>query len=147
MEKIILQRATLLNDFKEVFLLEKNTRSKTYMAATTKKDVIEYFNDSRIFLIKKGLETIGLTSFKKKPRGLAHINGLIIKPKFRGRGFSRQAMLLLFKKMLRIKHISLEVHPQNVPALSLYLSLGFVIDSWVENHFGDGEPRLMMTKK
>lgn len=147
MEKIILQRATLLNDFKEVFLLEKNTRSKTYMAATTKKDVIEYFKDSRIFLIKKDSETIGLTSFKKKPGSHAHINGLIIKPKFRGQGFSRQAMLLLFKKMLGIKHISLEVHPQNVPALSLYLSLGFVIDFWVDNRFGDGEPRLIMIKK
>lgn len=146
MEKIILKRVTL-NDFKEVSLLTKSTRSKTYMSPTTKKDIIEYFKDSRIFLIKKDLETIGLTSFKKKPGSHAHINGLIIKPKFRGRGFSRQAMLLVFKKMLSFKHISLEVHPRNVPALSLYLSLGFIIDSWVDNRFGDGEPRLMMVKK
>jgi ribosomal protein S18 acetylase RimI-like enzyme len=146
MEKIILKKATL-EDFNEVFLLEKNIRSKTYMAATTKKEVLEYFKESRIFLIKKDSETIGLTSFKKKSDNKAHINGLLIKPKFRGHGFSRQAMLLLFKKMSGVKHTFLEVHPHNVPALSLYLSLGFMIDSWSDNRFGDGEPRLIMVKK
>jgi ribosomal protein S18 acetylase RimI-like enzyme len=146
MEKIRLQQATL-KDFKEVLLLGKNTRSKTYMAATTKKETIDYFKDSQIFLIKKGFETIGLTSFKKKLGNKVHINGLIIKPKFRGHGFARQAMSLLFKKMLGIKYIILEVHPHNAPALSLYLSLGFIIDSWSDNRFGDGEPRLIMIKK
>ncbi|MFZ4632118.1 MAG: GNAT family N-acetyltransferase [Patescibacteria group bacterium] len=146
MEKIKLQRATL-KDFNEVFLLEKSFRSKTYMSATTKKENLEYFKDSQIFLIKKDSITIGLTSFKKKLKDRAHVNGLIIKPRFRGQGFARQTMLLLLKKMSGSGYVYLEVHPHNSPAITLYLSLGFVIDSWVENRFGDGEPRLIMVKK
>jgi hypothetical protein len=29
----------------------------------------------------------------------------------------------------------------------LYLSMGFIIESWLDNYFGDGEPRLMLVKK
>jgi ribosomal protein S18 acetylase RimI-like enzyme len=76
-----------------------------------------------------------------------NINGLVISPKFQGRGFARQAIQLILKKVKKYPRIELMVHPHNVPALSLYLSLGFMIESWHNNHFGDGEPRLVLVKK
>lgn len=56
-------------------------------------------------------------------------------------------MILALKKMTKYPRIELVVHPHNNPAISLYLSLGFKIESWRDNYFGDGEPRLVLVKK
>jgi len=41
------------------------------------------------------------------------------------------------------KRIELVTHPDN-PALKLYESLGFTVESRKENYWGDGEPRLVL---
>jgi ribosomal protein S18 acetylase RimI-like enzyme len=37
-------------------------------------------------------------------------------------------------------------HPENAGALRLYMSLGFKVESRIEDCFGDGEPRLVMAR-
>lgn len=56
-------------------------------------------------------------------------------------------MSILLKKMSEYPRIELVAHPHNSPAILLYLSLGFIIESWENNYFDDGEPRLIMVKK
>jgi len=99
-----------------------------------------------VSLVKKKDKIIGLVAYKILKKKI-HINGLIIDPEFRGKGFTREAMVLAFKKMPKKLPLELVVHPHNNSAISLYLSLNFIIKSWSENHFGDGEPRLLMIKK
>ncbi len=42
------------------------------------------------------------------------------------------------------KNFALLVHPENTPALLIYLRLGFLISEWKENYFGNGQPRILM---
>lgn len=42
-----------------------------------------------------------------------------------------------------VKRIDLVTRPQNSRAFMLYLLLGFAAESWKDNYFGDGEPRLV----
>lgn len=143
---VTLQRATLA-DVKEITKIEKSAQSKTYAARVKEKDIINFIKKDFVFIVKNKDITVGLVSFELTRGGASHCNGLVLYPKFRGKGFARQAMGLLLKKMVKYKRAELVVHPHNSPAISLYLSLGFIIEDWCKNYFGDGEPRLMMVYK
>jgi ribosomal protein S18 acetylase RimI-like enzyme len=143
---ILLKRATA-KDIKSILALEKVADAKTYSARTNEEEVRDCLKNEFPFLIKKRETVVGIVVYKIKRKKTVGINGLVIDPKFRGRGFARQAILLILKKVRKYPRIELVVHPHNVSALSLYLSLGFIIESWQDNHFGDGEPRLVMVKK
>ncbi|MCU0680442.1 MAG: GNAT family N-acetyltransferase [Planctomycetes bacterium] len=146
MNKILLTRATI-KDQKEIAKMEKLANSKTYAARTSVEEIEDFIKNNFVFIVKNGNEVIGLAAYEELKRNTVHINGLIITKKFRGQGFARQTMNLLLKKMLKYSRIELVVHPHNNKAVCLYLSLGFFIESWRDNYFGDGEPRLMLVKK
>jgi len=88
-----------------------------------------------------------VASFEVIENKIAHCNGLVIYREYKGKGYGRQAMIQLLKKMVKYARVELVVHPDNNSALSLYLSLGFIIESRNENYFGNGQPRLVMVKK
>lgn len=146
MNSISLKRAILKN-YKEVAKIEKMANSRMYSARTTEKEIKKFIKRDFVFLIKNKSIILGLVSFEVLKKKIAHCNGLIIYPKFRGKGFGKKAMFLVLKKMCKYPRVELAVHPRNNPAISLYLSLGFIIESWQDNYFGDGEPRLLMVKK
>jgi len=143
---ILLKRATT-KDVKAILALEKVANAKTYSARINEEEIRDCLKNEFLFLIKKREVIVGIVVYKVIRKNTVNINGLVIDPKFKGRGFARQATLLTLKKVRKYPRIELMVHPHNVPALSLYLSLGFIIESWQNNHFGDGEPRLVMVKK
>ena len=146
MNTIVLKRATL-KDFDEVAKIEKTAEGRTYCAVTERKEIISFIKNDFVFLIKNKEIVVGLVAFGKISKKTAYCNGLVILPKFRGKGFARKAMTLAIKKMAKYPRIELVVHPHNTPAISLYLSLGFVIEDWKDNYYGNGEPRLVMRKK
>jgi len=146
MANIFLERATL-KDSKEVTKIEKLGSSKIYHAVTKKDKILDYIKNDFVFLIKNNDIVVGLVSFKVIKKKTASCNGLVIYPKFRRKGFGIKAMSLVLKKMSKYPRVDLVVHPHNNPAISLYLSLGFTIEAWQDNYFGDGEPRLVMIKK
>ncbi|HNX10964.1 MAG TPA: N-acetyltransferase [bacterium] len=146
MGNIVLKRATL-KDAKEVLALESSANSRTYSARISEKALNHFIKNEFVFLIRKGSKVVGLISYEVKRGKTMHLNGLVIKPELRGQGFARQALSSLLKKKLGYSRIELVVHPHNTPALTLYLSLGFMIESWQDNYFGDGEPRLLLVKK
>ena len=55
-------------------------------------------------------------------------------------------MSFVFQQNKGALRFDLVTHPENLPALNLYLSLGFNVESRSENHFGDDEPRLLLVK-
>ncbi len=146
MENILLKRATL-EDLKEVLDIESVACSKIYFCRRTEQEVKDYINNDIVYLIKRGNIIVGTISYEMKTQDHAYINGLVIKPQYRDQGISKQAVEILLDELRDKKRIDLPVHPHNNPAIMLYLSLGFIIESWEDNHYGDGEPRLILVYK
>lgn len=105
-----------------------------------------YLSESQVFLISLNNEAIGTISFKDTEENTVIINGLTVRPEHRGKGIAKHAMQELLQKIGN-KKTTLYVHPKNIPALMLYLKLGFEITAWVDNPFGNGQPRLFLERQ
>lgn len=141
---IQLKRATL-DDVAVYQALEKSVAgSKTYSALLEKKEIIDEITNKIVYLIKGGDQIVGSISYEMKSVEHAYIDGLLVDPRFQGKGIARKAMEIILEELKKIKRIDLVTHPHNIPAIMLYLSLGFIIESWKDNYFGDGEPRILM---
>lgn len=141
---ISFKRATI-EDLSDIIKIEERAKgSKLYGTFDDNEEALEYVNDMITYLIKKDDEAIGRVAYKLDGDN-AHIYDLVVVPKFQGEGIGRIALNFALNE-LKDKKVNLFVHPQNNRALMLYLSFGFVIESWKDNFYGDGEPRLIMVK-
>ncbi len=143
MENISLKRATL-EDSEVIFDFEKATNSKTYFGFTKKEEIIDYITNSTVFIVQKDGSDIGVASYENKGIDQVSFNGLVVKPEYRGQGIGTKVMKMMLEGLRDKKRIDLVVHPHNSSAIQVYLSLGFVVESWKDNYFGDGEPRLIL---
>ena len=146
MDKITLQPASLA-DAEEIMVIEKSASGKTYSALKNAKAILDCLKNNVVFLIKKGQTVIGSVNYEIIKKNHARIESLALYPKFRGYGYAYLALKSLLKKMNKYKRVDLTVHPHNIPAIKTYLALGFIIESWKDNCYGDGEPRLIMVKR
>lgn len=142
----VLLKKVSLKDVDIVGEMEKIGDSRTYHAFIKEKEIKEYIENDSVFFIKDGNIVVGLISFSIKQK-TASFGGLIIRPEFRRMGYARKALSLALKKLNEYRNIDLIVHPHNSSAILLYLSSGFEIESWKDNYFKDGEPRLKMVFK
>jgi ribosomal protein S18 acetylase RimI-like enzyme len=147
-ENIKLKRATM-EDIPSILEVEKCLAgTKIYSALTDKDEVIKEVENSTFYLIEKGSEVVGDTSYKIKGKNHAYISGLGIIPKFQGQGIARQTMKMILEELKNVKIIDLVTHPENEKAISLYKSFGFEqTGEPMENYFDDGEPRIRMVFK
>ncbi len=137
-----------LEDIPTLLLLEKSVDGvKTYSPMLTEDEWIVAMQIGTVYLIEEDGYVVGDVSYEPKGKGGVHISGLVINPEFQRKGISRKAMEQILEELKEYKRIELAVHPQNIKALSLYESLGFVMEEQKENYYGDGEPRLIMTLK
>lgn len=146
MNKVLLERATR-KDLKAVADIEKEAQSKTYSALIDEAELKNFINNEFVFLIKRQNVILGLIAYKIVKKNVVYLDGLVVRKKFRRKGIAKQTVTIILKKISKYPRIELLVHPSNNPALCLYLPLGFFIESWKDNYFGDGEPRLMLVKK
>ncbi len=126
--------------------LEKASVTKLFAPLDGEKGYKEYIKESKVYFIMDGKEAIGTISYKIQDDGKYYIDGLTVKPEFRKQGVAKQAMKKLIDEIGK-QEIVLLVHPKNTAALLIYLHLGFFITKWEDNHFGDGEPRLLLQRK
>lgn len=132
-------------DVQDILEIETTTKNlKTHYGFYSEKEVRDYINSEVVYLILKDNEITGLISYKIREDGSVYIGGLTIKPEFQRQGIGNEAMRKLLEELERYKKIDLVVHPENFSAIKLYKSLGFIEKSRMENHYGDGEPRLLL---
>ena len=149
---IILKRATV-DDALILLEIEKTTiGQKTYSGYFTEEHFTEekirsYINESVIYLIKKDNLVVGNISYEIKSENCAYISDLVIKPEFQKQGVAREAMRKILEELKGYKKIDIVVHPDNVGAVKLYKSFGFIEEARKENYYGDGEPRLIFELK
>ena len=128
--------------------LEKSIgSSKTYSAMTTSEEALDELSKSIVYFIKENAKIVGSVSYVMKAPNHAYIDGLLVTPSHQGHGLGRAAMLKILDKLKGVELIDLVTHPDNVASIKLYQSLGFTVGKSIENYFGDGEPRIVMTLK
>jgi len=135
-----------MKDLDSFMALEKSVaRLKTYSAITDKNDARKEIEKNVVYLIKMGDKVAGSAMYEMKGKNCAYLSGLVIAPRFRGKGIARKAIAYRLNKLKNVKRIEVVTHPHNSPIIKLYLSFGFIIESWKNNYYGDGEPRLMLS--
>ena len=131
-------------DIDTLLELEKSVSgSNTYSPNLEREDWQEEFENGKVFLIKDGDEVVGNISYQEKGPDHLYISGLVVRPEFQGKGLGRQALQQVLDTYPEATRVDLVTHPDN-PALKLYESLGFIVESRKENYWGDGEPRLVL---
>lgn len=144
--KVSIQKATP-DDLDKFMELEGSVHNKkTYPSSLGRDDLEEEMKKGIVYFIKSGDDIVGNVSYEIKGDDHAYISGLMVLPAFQGQGIGRQAMAAVMEELKDFKRVDLVTHPDNAKAISLYSSLGFVIESRKENYFGDGEPRVVMSK-
>lgn len=146
MRTIYLKKATIV-DIPILLEIEKSVSgTKIYSPTLTKDEWKKELQKSEVYLIKKNNIVAGSLLYEKNDNGNIYIGGLVINPRFQGQGIARKAMRVVLEKFKDVKRIDLVTHPDNIRAINLYQSLGFVAESRKENYYGDGEPRIIMAR-
>jgi len=145
---MITLRKAAVEDIETLLRIEKSVSNlKTYSAMLTEEEWKEEFSKSVVYLIEKDGVAIGDISYELKADNHAYLSGFAIIPKFQGQGIGSEVLKKVFAELDKMRRIDLTVHPHNIHAIMLYLSFGFIIESWKENYFGDGEPRIILAKE
>ncbi|MDP2651675.1 MAG: GNAT family N-acetyltransferase [bacterium] len=144
---IILKRATAKDVHAFLDIEQSIHEIRTYSAMTDPKEVLEEIEKGVVYLILEDEQIVGSVVYLMKTPEHAHIDGLIVRPEFQNRGIGTAAMVKVLEELKNVKLVDLVTHPDNERAIKLYESLGFTIGERIENYFGDGEPRIVMTLK
>jgi RimJ/RimL family protein N-acetyltransferase len=141
---ITLKKATK-NDWQIILDFEKAANSQTFHAMTTKKEIHDFLENNKVFFIGSENKTVGLIGYEPK-QDTNYISELIIGAEYQNKGFATQAIKELVKT-LGDKPCELHTHPENISAIIVYLKSGFKIKGWLDNYYGDGEPRILLIKE
>lgn len=141
---INLKKATL-SDIPTLITLERSVAGTNIYSPMLEADEWkEALQKGEVCLIEKDHVIAGNVSYEIKNKDHIYISGLVVDPRFQGRGIAKTALTQVLKKLQDTRRIDLVTHPDNTKALALYQSLGFIIESRKENYYGDGEPRLVL---
>lgn len=145
---ITFKKATI-NDVAEFLRIEKSVIGpKTYSGISDENEAMEEIKNNVMYFIQKDGINIGTMQYEIKEVGHAYGSGIVVDPKFQGQGIARKSLeWLLANDLKNFKRIDLVTHPRNTRAIMLYLSLGFVIESWKDNYYDDGEPRIVLARE
>ncbi|MDP2947811.1 MAG: GNAT family N-acetyltransferase [Nanoarchaeota archaeon] len=136
-----------VNDVAEWLRIESTVDSKMYSKFSDEQEAIKEIENNEVYFIIKDNKNIGSLEYQIQDSGHAYLSGLIVVPEFQGQGIARKAVEFRLDKLKDMKRIDLVTHPHNSKVITLYLSLGFHIESWKDNYFGDGEPRIVLAKE
>ncbi len=117
-----------------------------YPASTTQEEALNELTRSKVYFIKREGQIVGNIGYEMKAEDSAEITGLMVDPRYQNQGIGREALTAILDELKGIKRIELVTHPENESAISLYQSLGFHIESRIEDYYGDGQPRFVLTK-
>jgi len=110
----------------------------------------EYFNSLARYRVLEYRGTIAGYIGMWRIMDEGHITNLAVRPEFRRRGFARMLLkdLVDYARENGIGSLTLEVRVSNLPAISLYESLGFTVEGRRKNYYADnGEDALIMWLK
>jgi ribosomal protein S18 acetylase RimI-like enzyme len=146
MDQIQFLQATENDAERFVALQERSTDLKLYGPVGGLKEALREISDNVLYLVRIRDEIVGSVACRVRSDGSVYISNVVVAPDHRRRGIARAAMLFVLEQHKNARRVDLVTHPENEPALRLYRSLGLAVEARRENHFGDGEPRLVLAR-
>jgi ribosomal-protein-alanine N-acetyltransferase len=146
MQQISYVKATASDVESFIALQQRSTDRKLWGPIDGPERALREIAENTLLLVRSGDETVGSVAYRVRSDGTVHISNVIVVPSVRGRGLARSALSHVLDVTRGAPRADLVTHPENEPALRLYRSLGFAVESCKDNHFGDGEPRLVLVR-
>jgi ribosomal protein S18 acetylase RimI-like enzyme len=136
------------DDLEKIVEFEKTQcDNKHYHYTGTLESAGEFFKDSTMYFIFYGSKNVGYVSYETN-KNEAYLNSIAILPKYQNKGIGTRAVSMINKILNKqgIRDAWLVVHPENLQAVRVYEKNGFKLQKKILNYWGDGEPRLRLTK-
>ena len=138
-------RIAELEDINEIYSIEKKVFNDYWSLDLIKSEIIEK-KYSRVTVLELKKKIIGYI-FQRKIYDENHINNLAIDIPYQHRGYGKFLLMKILEKDDNDTNVFLEVKEANLPAVKLYIDLGFEEVDRKEGYYSDGSNAIFMLKK
>ena len=138
-------RIAELEDINEIYNIEKKVFNDYWSLDLIKSEIIEKkYSSVTVLELKKKI--IGYI-FQRKIYDENHIINLAIDIPYQHRGYGKFLLMKILEKDDNDTNVFLEVKEANLPAVKLYIDLGFEEVDRKEGYYSDGSNAIFMLKK
>ena len=138
-------RAAELEDINEIYIIEKKVFNDYWTLDLIKSEIIEK-KYSRVTVLELKKKIIGYI-FQRKIYDENHIINLAIDIPYQHKGYGKFLLMKILEKDSNDTNVFLEVKEANLPAVKLYIDLGFEEVDRKEGYYSDGSNAIFMLKK
>ena len=138
-------RIAELEDINEIYNIEKKVFNDYWSLDLIKSEIIEK-KYSRVTVLELKKKIIGYI-FQRKIYDENHIINLAIDIPYQHRGYGKLLLMKILEKDDNDTNVFLEVKEANLPAVKLYIDLGFEEVDRKERYYSDGSNAIFMLKK
>ena len=138
-------RTADLDDLNEIYSIEKKVFNDYWSLDLIKSEIIEK-KYSRVTVLELKKKIIGYI-FQRKIYDENHIINLAIDIPYQHRGYGKFLLMKILEKDDNDTNVFLEVKEANLPAVKLYIDLGFEEVDRKEGYYSDGSNAIFMLKK
>tara|TARA_Y100000748_G_scaffold285978_1_gene268903 strand:+ start:4713 stop:5159 length:447 start_codon:yes stop_codon:yes gene_type:complete len=138
-------RTAELDDLNEIYSIEKKVFNDYWSIDLIKSEI----NDkkySRVTVLELKKKIIGYL-FQRKIYDENHIINLAIDIPYQHKGYGKYLLMKILEEDGNDTNVFLEVKEANLPAIKLYLDLGFEEVDRKERYYSDGSNAIFMLKK
>ena len=138
-------RTAELEDLNEIYNIEKKVFNDYWSLDLIKSEIIEK-KYSRVTVLELKKKIIGYI-FQRKIYDENHIINLAIDIPYQHRGYGKFLLMKILEKDSNDTNVFLEVKEANLPAVKLYIDLGFEEVDRKERYYSDGSNAIFMLRK
>ena len=138
-------RTAELEDLNEIYNIEKKVFNDYWSLDLIKSEIIEK-KYSRVTVLELKKKIIGYI-FQRKIYDENHIINLAIDIPYQHKGYGKFLMMKILEKDSNDTNVFLEVKEANLPAVKLYIDLGFEEVDRKERYYSDGSNAIFMLRK
>mgnify|MGYP001217695473 FL=1 len=138
-------RTAELEDLNEIYNIEKKVFNDYWSLDLIKSEIIEK-KYSRVTVLELKKKIIGYI-FQRKIYDENHIINLAIDIPYQHKGYGKFLLMKILEKDSNDTNVFLEVKEANLPAVKLYIDLGFEEVDRKERYYSDGSNAIFMLKK
>ena len=138
-------RTAELNDLNKIYNIEKKVFNDYWSLDLIKSEIIEK-KYSRVTVLELKKKIVGYI-FQRKIYDENHIINLAIDIPYQHRGYGKFLLMKILEKDSNDTNVFLEVKEANLPAVKLYIDLGFEEVERKERYYSDGSNAIFMLRK